>query len=139
MDWNGLSSGVAPGIAISTSAAITAARYARRYGHREAGIAGVGWAVTVAMVRPHGAIGAGSIASSSIGLPAARNRYGVGATFPITTAHASPIRPNQTRNRYPRTRVVAVPIAAEMIRGATCFRIRTRVPKTVFRKTGIAG
>src|SRR2546426_8925567 len=130
MDWNGLSSGVAPGIAISTSAAITAARYARRYGHREAGIAGVGWAVAVAMVRPHGAIGAGSIASSSIGLPAARNRYGVGATFPMTTAHASPMRPNQTRNRYPRTRVVAVPIAAEIISGAPCFRVRTRVPKT---------
>src|SRR5213593_54214 len=49
MDWNGLSSGVAPGIAISTSASITAARYARRYGHREAGIAGVGWAVNVAI------------------------------------------------------------------------------------------
>src|SRR5213593_2549806 len=99
MDWNGLSSGVAPGIAISTSAAITAARYARRYGHREAGIAGVGWAVTVVMGLPHGTIWAGSMASSSIGLPAARKRYGVAAAFPITTAHASPRRRNQVRKR----------------------------------------
>src|SRR3989475_7848625 len=112
MDWNGRSVREAvPGIAMRTSAAITAPRYTRRYGQREAGTAGVGWAVTVAMVPSHGTIGAGSIASSSSGFPAARKRYGVGATFPMTNAHASPMRPNQTRNRYPKTSVVAVMIA----------------------------
>src|SRR5256712_8638865 len=133
MDWNGRSKGAAPGIAMSTSAAITAARYATRYGHREAGNTGVGCAVSVAIVPPHGTIGAGSIASSSIGLPAARDRYGVGATVPITTAHASPMRPNQTRNRYPRTSVVAAPIAEEVINRATRLRIRPRGPKTVVK------
>src|SRR3989441_9835645 len=131
-DWN-----APPGIATSTSAAITAARYPRRYGHRDAGIAGVGCAVAVAKISSYGAIGAGSIASSSIGLPAAKNRYGVAAAFPRTTAHARPGRLYQVRNRYPRMSVVAVRIAAETIDGATCFRIRTRVPKIVFRKIGI--
>src|SRR2546426_9640526 len=86
---------------------------------------------------PYGTIGAGSIASSSIGLPAAKNRYGVAAAFPRTTAHARPGRLYQVRNRYPRMSVVAVRIAAEMIDGLTCFRIRTRAPKIAVRKIGI--
>src|SRR5207245_7756707 len=86
---------------------------------------------------PYGTIGAGSIASSSIGLPAAKNRYGVAAAFPRTTAHARPGRLYQVRNRYPRISVVAVRMAAETIDGATCFGIRRRVPKTAFRKIAI--
>src|SRR2546427_11785856 len=82
-DWN-----APPGIATSTSAAITAARYARRYVHRDAGIAGVGCAVAVAKISSYGAIGAGSIASSSLGLPAAENRNGVAAALPRRTAPA---------------------------------------------------
>src|SRR5437870_9917379 len=78
---------------------------------------------------PYGTIGAGSIASSSIGFPAAKNRYGVAAAFPRTTAHARPGRPYQVRNRYPRMSVVAVRIPAETIDGATWLRIRTRVHK----------
>src|SRR2546426_12399292 len=113
---------------MTTRAAITAARYATRYGHREAGNTGVGCAVSVAIVPSHGTIGAGSIASSSIGLPAARNRYGGRATFPITTAHASPMRPDQTRNRYPRTSGGPAPIAEEMGGGATCLPRRPRGP-----------
>src|SRR3989441_4850926 len=113
MDWNGRSKGAAPGIAMSTSAAITAARYATRYGHREAGNTGVGCAISVAIVPPHGTIGAGSIASSSIGLPRGWDRDGLAAHVPVTTDPPSRVGPNQTRNRYPRTSVVAAPIAEE--------------------------